>query len=73
MRDRVVDVLQVVLFGAGGMAVLTVVVMRPMPASESILTALVGASGLFWALTRVLMLRRSPVKVEAKENTAIIR
>jgi len=57
MRDKALDILLMVLFGMGGIAVLTLAWARPMPVSERILATFVGSIGLLWVLIRVLLLR----------------
>jgi ribosomal protein S27AE len=49
-----------VLIGIGGIAVLTLAWIRPMPLSDRILTTVVGAIGPVWVLIRLLLLRFMP-------------
>ena len=64
MRDKSLEILLVVLFGISGLAVLMLAWLWPALESERSMAILAGSAGLFIALTRALMLRRSPVKAD---------
>ena len=48
------------IFGAGGITILILAWVQPMPVSERILTIFIGSIGLLWVLIRVLLLRLTP-------------
>lgn len=60
MRDRALSVFLMLLFGAGGIAVLVLAWVRPMPLTERILAVSVGSVGVIWVLGRLLWLRARP-------------
>ena len=55
MKDKSPDILLLLLFGIGGIAILAMTWTRPMPASEWILNTLIGFSGIFWVSLRILL------------------
>ena len=57
MRDKSLDIMLMVFFGISGIVILMMAWLTPMSASERVLTAIIGLSGLFVALVRVLPLR----------------
>jgi len=57
MIDRALSVFLLLSFGVTGMAILIMAWIQPMPASERILTTLVGATGIFLAVSRAWLLR----------------
>ncbi len=61
MEDKSLNVFLMVLFGISGIAILILAWVRPMTASESILTTLIGSAGLFMALTRARLLKSPQV------------
>jgi len=71
MEDKALNILLMVLFGMGGITILVLVCIRPMPLTERILTTSAGFAGLFWVSIRALMLRLTPAKkqVKSKEET----
>ena len=64
MEDKSLGILLTVLFGISGMAVIVLAWLWPAPASERIMATIVGSAGLFIALTRILVLKRLPVKAD---------
>ena len=66
MRDRSLSVFLIALFGISGIAIMTLAWVRPMPASERILSTLVGSAGLLVVLTQVLLLKSSPSRAKAE-------
>ena len=77
MIDKSLGIFLMIIFGLSGIAILTLAWLQPLPASEKILTTLIGSTGLFVALVRALQLRSLPsgvdaedsmIKVEAKEK-----
>lgn len=56
MKDQGVDVLLILLFGAGGITLLVLAWTMPLP--EKILAISVGLLGLFWVLIKILKFRR---------------
>ena len=69
MIDKSLGVFLMVLFGVSGMAILVLAWLWPMPASERILTTFVGATGLFMALIRALLLKFPRARADAEQST----
>ena len=78
MRDKSLGIMLMVLFGISGMAVLILAWLWPTLQSERITAIFAGSTGLLVALTQVLMLKRSPerinneptmIKVEAEDRS----
>ena len=67
MRDKSLGIFLVVLFGIAGITVLMLAWVQPIPASERILATLIGSSGLFVALVRVLLLRSLRDRADAEQ------
>ena len=67
MIDKSLGIFLMVLFGVSGMVILALAWVWPMPASERILTTVVGSVGLFVALNRALVLRSSPARTDAEQ------
>ena len=75
MRDKTLDIFLMAVFGVGGIIILIIASVQPMPASEKILSVFIGSAGLLWVVVRALMLTAtlaraaigrspSPVKLE---------
>ena len=78
MRDKSLSVFLIALFGISGIAIMTLAWARPMPASDRILSTLVGSAGLLVVFTQSLLLKsppsrakaeRIPVEVEAEKQS----
>ena len=67
MKDRSLNILLMLLFGVSGIAIMTLVWVRPVPASDRILSTLAGSAGLLVVFTQVLLLKSSPSKVETEQ------
>jgi membrane protein implicated in regulation of membrane protease activity len=63
-RDRSLDIFLMVLFGMGGIAILVLAWVQPMPLPERILTTLFASVGLFWVLYRALSLISLRTKID---------
>ena len=57
--DRALDIMLMILFGMGGLAVMVIAWVQPLFTMERILATLIGSAGFFWVLARVLLMRRS--------------
>ena len=57
MKDKSLGIFLMAIFGLLGIAILVLAWLWPMPASERIMATFIGATGIFVALTRVLLLR----------------
>lgn len=57
MKDRSLGIFLMAIFGILGTAILMLAWLWPMPASERIMAAFIGSTGLLMALTRALLLR----------------
>ena len=77
MRDKSTGIWLIILFGISGIAVLMLAWLWPILESERIPAIFAGSAGLFIALTRLLMLKRSsgvtydehvPVKVDIEDR-----
>ena len=55
MKDKTLDVFMMVLFGTGGIIILTLAWVQPMSMPERILTISIGSIGICWALIRALL------------------
>ena len=66
MIDRTLDIFLMVIFGTGGIVVLTLAWIQPISLSERILTTSVGSAGLLWVLIRLLLLRSVSTKIPAE-------
>ena len=69
-RDKSLDIFLMVLFGMGGIAVLTLAWTQPMPLPEKVLATSIGVIGLFWVLIRALSLVIMRAKINIAKNTA---
>jgi len=56
VRDKVLEIFLMILFGVGGIAVLLLALVLPMPVSERITTILIGSIGILWVLVRAVSL-----------------
>lgn len=56
MRDKALDIFLMALFGMGGITILVLACVQPMPIAERILTVFIGLMGLLWFLSRVPLL-----------------
>ena len=70
MTDKSLDIFLMVLFGLGGLAILTLAWVRPMPTSERILTTIIGAIGLVWVSLRALSLK--PILAETRNGRSSV-
>ena len=66
MRDKSLSVFLIVLFGVSGIAIMTLAWVKPMLASERILSTLVGSVGLLVVFTQALLLKSSPSGAKAE-------
>jgi hypothetical protein len=77
MMDKGLGTFLAFLFGMAGVTTLILAWVVPMPASDRILTAFVGAMGLLWVLIRLLLLRSAasvatgkvPAEVKVKHES----
>ena len=67
MGDKSLSILLVVLFGISGMTILVLAWVQPMPASERILTTIIGSVGLLVALVRARLLQSPQAKVDTEQ------
>ncbi len=72
MIDKTLDIFLIVLFGAGGMAILIMAWIQPMSLSERILSTSIGAIGLVWVLLRALQFRSLHASDDAETDTVNI-
>ena len=70
MNDKSLDIFLMVLFGLGGLAILTLAWVQPMPASERILATIIGSIGLVWVFFRALSLKPIPAKTRNGRRSA---
>ncbi len=70
MTDKSLDIFLMVLFGLGGLAILTLAWVQPMPASERILATVIGSIGLVWVFFRALSLKPIPAKTRNGRRAA---
>lgn len=70
MKDKALDTFSVILFGTGGIAILVLAWVQPMPVWERILTSLVGSVGLVGVLVRAPGLRSMQGKMGAEKPQA---
>ena len=61
MIDKGLDRLLNCIFGVGGITILILAWVQPMPASDRIFAIFVGSIGFMWVFIRVLLSRFSPV------------
>jgi len=73
MTDRSLDIFLMVLFGLGGLVLLTLAWVQPMPVSERILTTIIGSIGLVWVFFRALSLKPIPVKRRNGRRSASLK
>ena len=66
MRDRSLSILLILLFGISGIAIMVLAWVKPMPASDRILSTLVGSAGLLVVFAQASLLKSSHSKAEAK-------
>ena len=69
MRDKSLDIWLIMLFGISGIAVLLLAWLWPTLESERIMATFAGSAGLFVALIRGLMLKRSLVTTYNEPTT----
>ena len=67
MRDKSLDIFLMVLFGIGGITILVLAWLQPMPLTDRILTTFVGSIGLVWVSIRALLFK--PVPTETSIET----
>jgi len=63
MKDTFLNVFLMVLFGAGGITILLVAWLQPVPLVEIILTTSVASIGILWVVIRAVSLVLARVKV----------
>ncbi|GEM_PF-1083435 len=73
MTDRTLDIFLMVLFGLGGLTILTLAWVQPMPASERILATIIGSIGLVWVFFRALSLKLIPAKTRNGRRAASLK
>ena len=57
MRDKALDIFMIVLFGLGGIAILILAWVQPMPLLERVSTTFIGSTGLLGVLIWVLRVK----------------
>ena len=62
MHDKSLDIFLMAWFGVGGITILVIAWVQPMPVSEKILSVFIGSVGLLWVLIRALMLMATPAR-----------
>jgi hypothetical protein len=67
MDDKSLDIFLSVLFGIGGLAILILMWLQPMPLFERILSISIGSIGVVWLLIRILLW--NPQRAGAIEST----
>ncbi len=67
MRDRSLSVLLIALFGISGIAIMILAWVKPMPASDRILSTLVGSVGLLVVFTQILLLKSSSSSAKTEQ------
>jgi len=60
IKDKTLDILLVILFGLGGIAILIMAWAQPMTPTERTLTISIGSMGLFGMLIRMLIHKHLP-------------
>jgi len=63
MKDTFLDVFLMVLFGVGGISILLVAWLQPMPLVERILATSIASVGLLWVVIRTVLLVLARVNV----------
>ena len=63
MRDKGLDRLLSCIFGLGGITILILTWVHPMPASDRIFAVSIGSIGFLGVLTRIVLLRFKPARV----------
>lgn len=70
MEDKGLNIFLMLLFGMGGIVILIIAWIRPMPVPERILATAVGSIGLLGVLIRAQLLRSAVAKTSIGENRA---
>jgi len=67
MQDKALGIFLVMLYGIGGIVILVVVWVQPMPLVDRMLATFVGSVGLVWASIQALFLM--PVRTKTNVGT----
>ena len=70
MIDKGLDKLLTAFFGTGGITILILAWVQPMPLPERMIAIVIGAIGLVWVLIRALSWRSGLAKVSVAESQA---
>ena len=70
MEDKAFNIFLMVLFGVGGVTILILACMRPMPMTEKVLTIFIGSGGLFGVFIRALLLKSKPAEISNEKCSA---
>lgn len=70
MKDKSLGIFLMAVFGILGTAILLLAWLWPMPASERIMAAFIGSTGLLMALTRALLLRS--IRTRADDEQVVV-
>ncbi len=70
MEDKAFNIFLMVLFGMGGITILILAYMHPMPLPERILTIVIGSAGPLGVLIRALLLKSKPAEVSGEKYAA---
>ena len=73
MRHEALHIFPMILIGMAGITLLVLAWARPMPVSDRILTTCIGATGLFVALIRALLLRSRLAKLRVDRIPAEVK
>ena len=73
MHDKSLDVFLMVWFGVGGVIILIIAWVQPMPLSERILSVFIGSVGLLWVLIRALMLTASMARAAIGKSPSQVK
>ncbi len=71
MGYKSLDIFQMVLFGIGGIAILILTWVQPMPLIERILSMSIGSIGIFWVLIHVLL--RKPLRAGTDRTPVTVK
>jgi polyferredoxin len=68
MRDKSLDIFLMVLFGIGGIIILVLAWLQPMPLTDRIVTTSIGSIGIVWVLIRARVLKPVPTEAVIETN-----
>jgi len=68
MRDNMLDVFLMALFGTGGITIMILAWAWPMPVSERMVTISIGSLGVIWAIVRGIALILTHANANAGED-----